>query len=390
MVKEQGGNIMKRVLIFTASTGGGHNQAAKSLENEFKAYGYEVIKLDVLKETSKILDALISDGYRILATSLPKMYGGLYKLSDKKRVNRRVTRLITKLHYNKIYQLIVENNPDLIIGTHPFIVNIIGYMKANRLIKIPFISIVTDYQAHQTYINSYVDAYITASYYTSQSLVNRGIPEQKIYPYGIPIRREFLEKENGSSRKSHNLSNGLTVLLMGGSMGLKAMKKVLNNLVMNENAMRIIAVCGNNNILKCEIEENYENRFNDKEIIVYGFTKEIPQLMDISDVIITKPGGLTVSEAIAKNVPMIIPYFIPGQEEENADFLTKCKVAIRVDDIKDINEIIDYIVQNPEVLDRMKEKMQELSNTYSTENIIKLADKLINQYSNKWGMAYEK
>ncbi|MGF7060316.1 MGDG synthase family glycosyltransferase [Brassicibacter mesophilus] len=380
---------MKRVLIFTASTGGGHNQAAKSLENEFKSYGYEVIKLDVLKETSKLLDTLISDGYRILATSLPKMYGGLYKLSDKKRVNRRVTRLITKLHYNKIYQLIIENKPDLIIGTHPFIVNVIGYMKANELIKIPFISIVTDYQAHQTYVNSYVDAYITASYYTSQSLINRGISEQKIYPYGIPIRREFLEKENINSIKSHNLHSRLTILLMGGSMGVKAMKKVLNNLVVNENAIKIIVVCGNNNILKYEIEKNYMDNFKNKEIIVYGFTKEIPQLMDISDIIITKPGGLTVSEAIVKNVPMIIPYFIPGQEEENADFLAKYNVAIRVNYIKDINYIIDYIVQNPEVLDKMKEKMKEISNTYSIENIVKLSDKLINQYSFKWGMVYE-
>ena len=381
---------MKRVLIFTASTGGGHNQAAKSLENEFKSYGYEVIKLDVLKETSKILDALISDGYRILATSLPKMYGGLYKLSDKKRVNRRVTRLITKIQYNKIYHLIMENKPDLIIGTHPFIVNVIGYMKANELIRIPFISIVTDYQAHQTYVNSYVDAYITASYYTSQSLINRGVPEHKIYPYGIPIRRAFLEKGNDSNNISHCLNSRLTVLLMGGSMGLKSMKKVLDNLVINENAIRIIVVCGNNNILKYEIEKNYKDRFVSKEIIVYGFTKEIPQLMDISDVIITKPGGLTVSEAIAKNVPMIIPYFIPGQEEENADFLTKCKVAIRVDDIKGINDIIDYIIEHPEVLDKMKEKMKEISNTYSIDNIVKLSDKLIKQYSSEWRMVHER
>jgi len=374
---------MKRILIFTISTGGGHNQVAASLENEFKALDYDVVKLDLLKETNRILDVVISDGYRILATTMPKTYGGLYRLSDKKIVNKRLTRVINRIHYNKMYKLITENKPDLIIGTHPFIVNIIGNMKKNRLLNIPFISIVTDYQAHQTYVNSYVDAYITASYYTSQSLINRGISEKKIFKYGIPIRKEFYDGQDQSIKELISSKDKLTILLMGGSMGLKPMQKVLDNLVLNKAPLKIIAVCGSNKFLKHEIEENYQGKYDDKEIVVYGFTKEVPHLMDMSDLIITKPGGITVSESIVKNIPMIIPYFIPGQEEENIDFLVKYKVAIKVDSINDINRTIDNIVEQPEVLDKMKKNMKKLSNTYSIKNIIRLSDNLIKQYSNK-------
>ncbi|HHY91503.1 MAG TPA: glycosyltransferase [Clostridiales bacterium] len=378
---------MKRILIFTVSTGAGHNQVARALENEFMVCGYDVVKLDVLKETSKFLDILISDGYRLLATNLPKMYGKLYKITDRKKLNSGFTKLFARIHRNKIHRLIQNYNPDLIIGTHPFIVTLVADLKKRGIIHVPFISIVTDYQAHQTYISRYVDAYITGSYYTSQSLQEKGVHEEKIYTYGIPIRREFL----GKQKEMHKKTEYLTILLMGGSMGVKSIRRTLENLVLNRHSLRIIVICGNNEILKQELKSRYKNTSNEKKkISIYGFTRHISRLMDISDIIITKPGGLTVSEAIAKNVPMIIPYLIPGQEEENADFLVKSNVAIRVNDIKKINEVIDYLIENPKVIKQMKNNMRKLASTYSLENIIGLADKLIYEYRCKWGKTQEK
>lgn len=377
---------MKKIIIFSASTGGGHNQVAVSLQNEFKEKGYEALKFDILKETSTLLDILIADGYKVLANSLPKMYGGLYKISDRKRVNRGITSIFTKLSSRKIYEIIKENNPKLIIGTHPFIVNVIGKLKKDKRIDIPFITVVTDYKAHQTYINENVDAYVTGSYYTSLGLINKGVKEGKIYTYGIPIRREFLANMHLDIKKDEDY---FTVLLMGGSMGVKSIKKVLKRIVNNRYKIRIIIVCGKNEILKKSIEKKYKNDYINKKIIVYGFTNNIPQLMEESDVIITKPGGLTVAESIVKKLPMIIPFFIPGQEEENADFLVKTKAAIRVDDVDEINNVINYLINQPEELDEMIDRMKELSNVYSLENIIQLGDELINQHKYEWGIAYE-
>ncbi len=102
--------------------------------------------------------------------------------------------------------------------------------------------------------------------------------------------------------------------------------------------MRIIVVCGNNDTLRLSIEEKYEEVIPNKHIEVLGFTDKIPELMEVSDVIITKPGGLTVTESLAKNIPMIIPYFIPGQEEENAEVLVNAGAAIKVDSINELDE----------------------------------------------------
>ncbi|MCY6483039.1 glycosyltransferase [Clostridium aestuarii] len=365
---------MKKVMIFTASTGGGHNQAAASLEEELKLNGYTVVKLDALKETNKTLESLIIDVHKILANNFPEIYGELYKLSNRKKLNFGLTSIITAIIQNKMYELIQENDPDLIIATHPFIVNVVGRLKKKRKINIPFISVVTDYKAHQTYINKNVDAYITGSYYTKLNMMENGVSKDRIFHYGIPIRREFFTH---SISKSRNKESDFTILLMSGSWGTRSMEDILEKLVNSKNKLKIIAVCGQDKTLKKRIEEQCVGKFGDKEIVVYGFTENIPQLMDMSDVIITKPGGLTVSESIAKNIPMIIPYMIPGQEEENAEFLVESGVAIKTEEISDITEVVDKLISNPYLLEKMIRNMKEMSKNYSMERIVQLADRLI-------------
>lgn len=377
---------MKKVLIFTASTGGGHNQAATSLEREFKLKGYEAVKVDMLKETSRMLDILIADGYKVLATKMPKIYGGLYKWSDSEKVNNGITKSFAKLACREIKYIIDKNNPDLIIGTHPFIIDVIGKFKGQDLLRIPFISIVTDYEAHQTYVSKSVDAYITGSEHTSQSLVNKGVSRDKLYPFGIPIRREFLEEKKELCQETDKT---FQILIMGGSMGVKSIKKVLKSLTKSTHSFRVVVVCGKDEVLRKSLEKGYEDKIKDKKLIVYGFTRKIAKLMDSSNIIITKPGGLTVSESIARNIPMIIPYLIPGQEAENAEFLVREGIAVRVDQIKDIQFVVEELIDNPQKLYEMKDKMKGLVKQYSLDNIIGVADKLIKEYKFKWGLTYE-
>jgi processive 1,2-diacylglycerol beta-glucosyltransferase len=366
---------LKKLLIFTISTGGGHNQAASSLEKEFNLHGYKVVKLDALKETNKTLDSIITNGYKIMANKFPKTYGELYKLTNKENLNSRISCFISYLIKKKISRLIYQHQPDLIIATHPFIVDVVAKLKQKEKINTIFISIITDYDTHQIYVNKNVDAYITGSYYTKESLVKRGIPNKKIYYFGIPVRREFYTSSLSGKRKPDNI---FTVLLMGGSIGLNFIDRVLQKLIECKNNMRIITVCGNNESLKNKIEKKYENLENNKEIITYGFTRNIDELMDISNIIITKPGGLTVSEAIIKNLPLIIPFFIPGQEEENARFLVKYNAAIRIKNLNETTELVDKLIENPEILIQMKQNLKVLAKTNSINDIIKLANKLIN------------
>lgn len=367
---------MKKVLIFTASIGGGHNEAASCLEKEFSKHGFIVKKVDALSEINKTLDAVIIGSFKVLVSSFPKLYGSLYNISNKERSSKLITHSLLRISKEKIYDIIAQEKPDLIISTHAFMVSVVGCLKENRLIDIPFISVVTDYEAHKTYIDKNVDAYISGSDYTSRTLVKQGISKDKIFSYGIPVKEEFLKNFKQISLKPSSFQ----ILLMAGSLGLSGMKKVLKNIVDIEGNYNIVVVCGNNNKLERTIEREYAEFIKNNKIILYGFTNNIPVIMEDSDIIITKPGGLTISEAMAKGLPMIIPYYIPGQEKENLDFLIKEGLAMYVSEMDSIKELIESIMNDPKTLDTMRENMEERYNKSCLDNIIYLSENLIEDF----------
>lgn len=362
---------MARILILSASTGHGHNQAANCLKSELEASGYTVCIVEPVKEESRIMDKLIDDGYSLLAKRLPKMYGKLYKITYHKFFNKGVITFINMTMSTTISQLIREHQPDLLISTHPLFVNVVSFLKASKRIDLPFIAIVTDYMAHQFYVNKYVDAYIVGSRFTKDTLTEKGIVESKIFTYGIPIRKEFRQPRTANKDKV------FTVLLMGGGMGIPYIKKCLQGILTNKHCLRIYVICGNNHKLKSDLEEKYQGKTACKEVEIFGFTSHIPELMDQSDVIVTKPGGLTVSEAINKNIPIIIPFFIPGQEEENTEILVKAGVATRVSNTAELNHLIDRFCEEPSLLEEMRRKAQEISKDLSPDSIVQLADRLV-------------
>lgn len=373
---------MKNVLLLTASTGEGHNQAAESLKDVFVSKGYNTIKFDFLKESDKFLNIFISDGYKLLASSYPKLYGNLYKLSNIKIFNNALLKFHFSRVERKLIDLIITTNPDIIVGTHPFAVSVISDLKDRGIIDIPFISIVTDFKAHYAYIDEHVDAYITGSEYTKQSLLEKNIESNKVFSYGIPIKKDFLTNDMNFTK---TYSEYFTILLMGGSMGLKSIGKTLERLTLNSNNLKIIVVCGNNHSLKQRLEDKYMDMcFPNIKIEILGYTKEIPKLMEISDVIITKPGGLTVSEAIVKRLPMILPFAIPGQEQENMEFLVKSGAAIKVDDLSNLNPIVNRLIDDPVVLKKMQKNISKLSKNYSLDNIVLLSSKLVERRYNSY------
>ena len=364
---------MKKILILTTSTGEGHNQAAKSISSTFEKSGYEVITHDFLKNNSKLLTELFIKGYEISASFFPKTYGFAYKLTDKSFTNKLLS-LVFSFTKRKIKKLINENKPNIILVTHPFAVNIIGSLKRNGL-NIPVIVIVTDFKSHSTYIDKSIDAYITASENTKLDLSKRGIDSNRIFSYGIPIKDEFFETR--LDIKSSKNDDYFNILLMSGSMGLKNISYVLKELMNNSNKLRITVVCGKNEKLKENLLKEYNHNIKNKKLHILGFSKDIDSLMEYSDLIISKPGGLTVTEAITKKLPLLIPFAIPGQETQNVEFLTSNGYALYIDNLLEINLIIDNLISNPEELEKMRTNLAKLSSLYSKENIVNLADKLI-------------
>lgn len=370
---------MRKLLIFTASIGGGHNEAANCIEQGFIKKDFTVKKIDILSAINKSLDTIISGSCKVMVNRFPKLYGNIYDMSNREKINKLFSHSFSKIAKEKISNIVDEEKPDLIIATHAFVVIIIGYLKDIGIIDTPFISVITDYEAHKTYIHRNVDAYIVANNHTKETLNKRGIPNNKIYPYGIPIKTEFM-KDNKSAKEQEEV---FQVLLMAGSLGLKSMRKVLRNLVEHEISYHIVVVCGKDEKLKTTIEKEFDDLINKEKITLYGFTHNIPSIMESSNILITKPGGLTISEAIAKELPMIIPYYIPGQEKENLDFLVNNGMAIYAYDINNIKNLVEDLMENPIKLNYMKENMKKLSYNFNVNLIVKLGEELIHQTTGK-------
>ncbi|WP_300385510.1 glycosyltransferase [Clostridium sp.] len=362
---------MKKILILTTSTGEGHNQAANSISIKFEESGYKVIKHDFLKNNSKLLTKIFINGYELSASTFPKIYGYFYKLTNTAIVNI----LIHKVFYfirKKLFKIVSKEKPDIILVTHPFAVTLAVSIKES--FNIPSLVIVTDFKAHGTYINNNIDGYIVASDDTKANLNSRGIDLNKIHTFGIPVKDEFF------INRVENLLNPdgyFNILLMSGSMGLRNISYVLKELLNNKNKLRITIVCGKNETLKQDLTKRYNQRIKDKKVHILGFSNDIDVLMEYSDLIISKPGGLTATEAIAKHLPLLIPFAIPGQEYENIEVLTSNGYALYLDNFLELNSIIDRFIDNPQELNKIKDNMINLSNLYSKEKIVNLADKLL-------------
>lgn len=358
---------MRKILILTTATGEGHNQAAKSLKEILKNKYDQVEIFDFLEKTKPVNDFIVG-GYEFSAKAFPYIYGLCYKISDFKIINRFIE-VFLKRPKDKTLEYINEFEPDIIACTHPLAVSILGNLVRNKLINVPTVSVITDFKPHYTYYSSKIDAYITGSSYTKDELTKFGVIPNKIYPVGIPVGQNFY-KHNHTVKIDTNPFN---ILIMGGSMGLSGISKVLKELVHNKNNLKLTIVCGKNEALKNSLDSEY-SKFENIEIL--GYTNKVSTLMDEMNLIITKPGGLTTTESIHKALPMIIPFVIPGQETDNSKLLVKEHAAIRVTDLSTMNNVIDDLIANPKKLAELKKNMQRLSENYSIDATINIFENL--------------
>lgn len=367
--------IKNKILILTVSTGQGHNTVAEVLKNNFEKNGYEVAIEEPLKKSSEKWNRIVTQGYEVLAVKFPHIYDLVYKLSNTKIIWFILSKIINVIVKDKIYDIIQKHQPSLIISSHAMLLEPVCSLKRSKKISIPLISIVTDYKAHQSYINKGVDAYITGSNAINEKLIRNGILQNRIYMYGIPVRDEFRTKSNNI--KSHGI---FTVLLEGGSMGVPKLKESLESIMKIEEGLKLIVVCGKNEELKNEIESMCKSYNGNKNIEIYGFSSEISRFMDESDVIVTKPGGITVAEAFYMDLPIIIPYYIPGHEKENKDVLVEEGAALYVKN-NSLGSEIQSLIKDKSKLSYLKKNIYSINKNYSVQGIIDIAEELVNTYN---------
>lgn len=370
-----------KILIFSASTGGGHKRAAAALEDTIHRLNpdAQVTVVDGLKAIGKFYDKTTVQGYYFLVKKTPKFYGGLYKITDRKNLMYKAVMKLNASMAGKLLEEIEKHQPDVIIMCHPFITAMISKLKSRGEIQnVKVIALITDYDAHRTYIAPNIDAYVLAEPQMAPKLIEEyGVDESIIFPLGIPTFEKFSvpgAKEEICRREGLD-PNRQTVLLMAGSFGVTGVLSFYEQLAQIDDKLQMIVITGNNEKLYEKLQEAIEEQHAADRTKLLFFVDNVEDYMHVSDLIVTKPGGLTITESLACHLPMAIYNAFPGQEQYNVNFLLKHKVAISVDK-KDGAEEISKLLRSPERLNEMRENCKVLARPNAAEDMYKLAKKL--------------
>lgn len=365
----------KKGIIFTASTGGGHNQAANALKDQLNSDGMDAEIIDIFRDNNQMLEFFIEDAYSAILNFVPSLYGSLYRISSHPLPNAHLRRLFKKLLKKKMLNYLELYSPDFLVSTHPLFVHTIAELKTDGYTNIPCISVVTDLGVHPFYRHPMIDAYITSHEHTKKLLIKLGIAPSKIFVYGIPVKKSFYEPSEFMKCKNDTF----TVLLMGGSLGSKKLHHALKALTQSKRKLVIHVVCGQDKETFKAIERDFNDVPDHIKINLYGYITNVGELMDSSDVLISKPGGLTVTEAIHKQIPLVIPFFLRGQEEENVTILENEGLAVQINDIDTLDQMIENFIINPKILRQIRFRMQKIAGSYSLNKIGQLCSKLTSQ-----------
>jgi processive 1,2-diacylglycerol beta-glucosyltransferase len=373
---------MKKIIIAYASYGGGHLSAAKNLKEyiELNYPNYKVYLFDCMKYINKVIDKVCGSTYSKLTTDIPWFWGKIY-YHTQEPIFGKIVSLSNKILSYKLRGILKEIEPDIIISTHFFVSHMFSILKQKKKLPAKLATIITDYgddpYNEWTTNHEFVDYIFVAHNEIKNKLIENNIPENKIFNTGIPVSNKFLINYNKSEIfNTLNLNeNKKTILFFGGGeLGLGKTKtlKIFENIVNNFKDIQLIAVAGKNENLKNNFEKIvFENNMQEN-IRVLGFTDKIAELMSISNLVITKPGGLTSTECLVSHVPILAINPIPGQEEENANFLEKNGAAIWLKKSDDISSVLYNLLNNDDILFNMKQNTIKIAKPNSTKDICEI------------------
>jgi len=373
---------MKKILITYASAGDGHKKAAEAIYRQFLdvASDAEIVFVDSLNYATRSFKFSYRRIYIILIKYMPWLWGFFYHLLNNRFfffVARPFRILVNTINSKKLINFLLKEQFDIIISTHFFATEVISRYKEKSVLPAPLINIVTDFKAHLYWIGKNVDKYVVASESLIHEFVNRGVDFKKIAVLGVPVRKKFsIPVSKETVRKELKLSKEkFTLLVMGGGLGVGPIKEVVLDLQRLDFDCQIIVVCGHNKALVKELETMSDNFAKDTRII--GFSHSVDMLMAASDIMISKAGGVTVSESLARELPIICIKPIPGQESGNAQFLLDHHIGFWLKDYCDINDTVSKLYYFADNTDKLKKEIVKLARPDSAKNIAELALEMI-------------
>ena len=358
----------------------GHRNAALAIEKALKILEpeSEITNINAFNYTNPLAEKIVNSIYMGIIKVAPGIWDYLY---DNPKVVKRLEKAKQNVHKNnspKLKRLFDRLKPDLVVCTQAFPCGMVAYYKKKYRLNLPLVAVLTDYVPHAYWVYDAVNYYITPSDDVSSRLIKKGVPAEKVKALGIPFDPKFNETLEKSSilRKYKFSSNVPTILVMGGGQGLGPIKTIVKSLEKVRGDIQEIVVTGTNkklyNSLKRKIKK-YK-----KKIILFGYTQSINELMYISDLVVSKPGGVTTSEVLAKGKPMIIIKPLPGQEANNTAYLTQKGAALKIEDPGKINLAVEELIKNPYKLNNLCERAKQISKPNSSMDIARLLLKMHN------------
>ena len=361
-------NRKPRVLILSASSGAGHVRAGQALEKAFHAQGNcHVAHIDSLEYVSKLFQRIYDKAYIHMVNRAPDLMGLLYQQTDKPWKALRERLAMDRLNTQPMIRMLKKVQPDLCVATHFLPAEILAWLIAKKKLQARHVIAVTDYDVHASWLCRTVDRYYVAIQESAEYLARIGVPREKLCVAGIPIDPLFENPVSAAeARRKLGLSASEFILLLSaGGYGVGPVEQLVTDLVEQKRPWQIVAIAGKSEPLKKRLEQLARNAgqtpSGQPRLVPVGFTTEMDQYMATADLLIGKAGGLTTSEALSRELPMVLVEPIPGQEERNADHLLEAGAAIRCNNLPAAAWKIAALADQPEKLAAMKQATRTLA-----------------------------
>lgn len=362
--------MTRRILYLYLTKHSGHYAAAMAIEQAVLRHdgSIESMLLDSFSHANPVLSKVTLRTYLAVLRTAPEVWEFLYDNPEVKEKTRTIRELLNRGNSRKLQKLLDEFAPHAVVCTQAFACGVMASWKRATGRKLPVVvGVLTDFVAHRYWADPDVDLYIAPTEETRQNLLAQGVRPERVKAHGIPISERFTQPvDKDAVLKSLGLKPDLPkILVMGGSLGLVPMKSIIRKLDKLPQPFDIIAVTGKNEELKEQLQRKGGKLRHSTRIL--GFVDNMHELMDIAEMVVTKPGGMTTAEALAKNLPMIIINPIPGQEAKNAEFLLRQGVAVEAADGADVMLFVDEFLRNPAKLRQMRAAAQTAARPHAAE-----------------------
>lgn len=358
-----------KILVIHATAGAGHKKAAEAIFNGLqKQAGHQSLLVDALDYTNPIFKRTYPEAYSLLVTKVPWLWGMFFKLLDLPLLQplvRGTRRIYNGLNAGRLQKFLIKEQFDVIFTTQFLSAEVSSYLKRTGQIKSKVICVVTDFDVHRIWINVGIDAYAGASDFTRDKIVSLGIDPQRVFVTGIPTDAKFAQTPDTSAlKKQMNLQEGkFTVLMATGSFGMGPIEEILDGL----KGHQVVVVCGYNKALYERLKLKAG-----QGVHILGLVQNMYELMSVADVMVTKPGGLSIAEALVKRLPMLFFSAIPGQETHNIEVLHKYGAAEDQMSVAGIAQKIRELSSSPQEMARLRQNLTVLSKPNAVNDIIQI------------------